>query len=59
MLELFGDFVCLNHCIFQTGGPDNLFVNYLSRIHREEVYLYFLKIKVQFLTDLISREEVL
>ena len=24
---------------FQTGGPDNLFVNYLSRIHREEVII--------------------
>ena len=26
-----------NGCFFQMGGPDNLFVNYLSRIHREEV----------------------
>lgn len=52
-------FACFNPCIFQTGGPDNLFVNYLSRIHREEVYLCFLKIKVQFVTDPIINEEVL
>ena len=27
-----------SHCsVFQSVGPDNLFVNYLSRIHREEV----------------------
>ncbi|XP_064594547.1 protein HID1-like [Liolophura sinensis] len=27
----------------ETGGPDNLFVNYLSRIHREEDFLFILK----------------
>ncbi|XP_069125176.1 protein HID1-like [Argopecten irradians] len=26
-----------------TGGPDNLFVNYLSRIHREEDFAFILK----------------
>ncbi|XP_060076654.1 protein HID1-like [Ylistrum balloti] len=27
----------------ETGGPDNLFVNYLSRIHREEDFAFILK----------------
>lgn len=27
----------------ETGGPDNLFVNYLSRIHREEDFHFILK----------------
>uniref|UniRef100_A0A8D3AGQ6 HID1 domain containing n=1 Tax=Scophthalmus maximus TaxID=52904 RepID=A0A8D3AGQ6_SCOMX len=27
----------LDNSFFQSAGPDNLFVNYLSRIHREEV----------------------
>lgn len=43
---IFGDFVCFNYCIFQIGGLDNLFVNYLFRIYREEVYFCFFKIKV-------------
>ena len=24
----------------QVGGPDNLFLNYMSRIHREEVRIF-------------------
>lgn len=31
---------------FQTGGPDNLFVNYLSRIHREEVIVTWVFLQI-------------
>ncbi|KAK0150177.1 Protein HID1 [Merluccius polli] len=45
----------LFHNQFISTGPDNLFVNYLSRIHREEDYDFILKGLARLLTNPLTQ----
>ncbi|TRY93317.1 hypothetical protein DNTS_029250 [Danionella cerebrum] len=50
--------VCLTLCFSldaQSAGPNNLFVNYLSRIHREEDYDFILKGLARLLTNPLTQ----
>uniref|UniRef100_A0AAQ4PXN4 HID1 domain containing b n=1 Tax=Gasterosteus aculeatus aculeatus TaxID=481459 RepID=A0AAQ4PXN4_GASAC len=46
----------INRVVFvQTAGPENLFVNYLSRIHREEDFDFVLKGLARLLTNPLTQ----